>query len=73
MLYTRGNVTSSFAEHHDFPEKMNFTHGTWVGIDNTKPQNKTEQPICFENAIYRVLHQRYILTASFVKHLNFTE
>ena len=50
---------------------MTFIHTLWVNNDKSRQKNNNEDTIQFENAIYRVLHERSNITTSFAEHLNF--
>ena len=40
---------------------------------NQNKKNKNQKTLHFENAIYRVLHERSNITASFAEHLEVSE
>ena len=52
---------------------MPFIHALWVNNGKSRYNNKNEDIIHFENAIYRVLYERSNITTSFAEHLKFQE
>ena len=78
LLYTgcstkKSNNTGSFAEHLKFFKKVTLTHAPWVNSGKWKQKNSNQNTIHFENAIYRVLHERSNITASLAEHLKVRE
>ena len=66
VIQERSNIATSFAEHQEFSEQMSSKHRIWVSSDKLKSTNCKKQP--FENTIYRPLHKRSHITASFEEH-----
>ena len=52
---------------------MPFTHTLLVNVDKSKQNNQNPDTLHFETAIYRVLHERSIHTASFTENLKLQE
>ena len=71
VLHERSNKTGSFAEHLKLQEKMTFRHILWVKSEKSKENNRNQDTLHFENAIYRGLHERSNNTAPFAEPLKF--
>ena len=52
---------------------MPFTHTLLVNVDKSKQNNQNPDTLHFETAIYRVIHERSIHTASFTENLTLQE
>ena len=52
---------------------MPFIPKLLVNVDKSKPHNQNPGTLYFENAIYRVPHERSNHTASFTEHLKLQE
>ena len=52
---------------------MSFIHTLLVNVDKSKQNDQNQDTIHFEDAIYRVLHERRYFTASFAEHEKFRE
>ena len=52
---------------------MPFTHTLLVNVDKSKQNNQNPDTLHFETAIYRVIHERSIHTASFTENLKLQE
>ena len=52
---------------------MPFIHTLLVNVDKPKQNNQNPDTLHFETAIYRVLHERSIHTASFTENLKLQE
>ena len=72
-LHERCDIIASFAKHLESQEQMLFIHTLWVNSDKSKENNQNQDNLHFENALYRVLHERSSITASFTEHLKFLE
>ena len=70
VLHERSNNTASFAEHMKFKEKW-LLHMRFALIVVNQIKKLKSRYYTFGNAIYRVLHERNNITASFQEHLKF--
>ena len=52
---------------------MPFIHTILVNVDKSKQSNQNSGTLHFETAIYRVLHERSMHTASFTENLKLQE
>ena len=52
---------------------MTFTYALWVKSEKLKQEEQNQDTLHFENAIYRVLHERSNNPASFGEPLKFQE
>ena len=86
MLHERSNIAAFSVKHHKFREiknfsssqstynffkKVTFTQVLWV--NSGKSKQKKQDTIHFGRAIYKMLHERINITASFVEHLEVHE
>ena len=73
MFHKRCNITASLVEHLKFQEKTTFAEPLWVNRRKSKQKKQNQENIDLENAIYRMLHERRNITASFGEQLKFQE
>ena len=52
---------------------MHFIHALWVNSDKSKYNNQNQDTFHFENVLYRVLHERSNIPASFLEPLQTQE
>ena len=73
VLHERINVTASFKEHVEYPEKTNCYICDLGNQWQNKKKNMEQDTLHFENAIYMLFLERSNIIASFVEFPKFPE
>ena len=74
VLHERSYIVAFFTVCLEFPgKKMSFVHEIWGSIRKLKSKNNNQNILHFENAAYRMLHERYNVVASLTEHLEFSQ